>query len=793
MRTTYILDTSALVQDPAAYKHFKHSDVVIPITVLNELDKLKKQSNEAGKNARVAIKMLDELSSVGDISTGVVLDDEDVLVKIDTTYYDMSNPEFAGFGDPSYGDTQILACAVSNFKSHPSRDVVFVSNDINLRVKAKARSLEAIGHDQNKYSLSDLYSGNKVILDEEMGLDLQKKGSLDLRDYGMSLLVNECVQFINQDNDSVALGRCVSHNKLKLIKKYYPWGISSRNKEQSFSLDLLMDKHINLVTLTGKAGTGKSLMVLAAALELVLNKKEYDKFVIYRPIQPVGNDIGYLPGPQPLDAKIATPNGWTTMGEIQPGNFIIGSDGNKKEVLKIFPKGEKEVFKVKFSDGSETECCEDHLWYTTTIKESQRKNKQGSVKSLREIKETLKTHKTQVNNHKIGLVKPVKFKQKNMLIDPYIMGVLLGDGTLTEKYSVYFTSSDAQIADNCASLLPSDMVCKIKNKVNNSYNYSFVNKSNVGRAHRSENLFNKEIVRLNLLGKKSSAKFIPEEYKINSIKNRLSILQGLMDTDGFVSKDGSDVSYSTTSNQLAQDVQFIVQSLGGISKINKKISHYQSNGEKKIIESNVVSISLPKGMCPFRIDRKISRFKPRKHELHRMITDVVFAGKKETKCILVDSKDHLYATDYFILTHNTLEEKLAPWFQAIMDNFEVLFSSKGGGDWRRNLELYQKKGQIEMEAITYIRGRSIPNSIILIDECQNLSKEEVKTILTRAGEDTKIILTGDIEQIDNSALDATNNGLTYVIEKFKGSDMAGHITFTQGERSRLASMAAEIL
>lgn len=141
----------------------------------------------------------------------------------------------------------------------------------------------------------------------------------------------------------------------------------------------------------------------------------------------------------------------------------------------------------------------------------------------------------------------------------------------------------------------------------------------------------------------------------------------------------------------------------------------------------------------------------------------------------------------------TQEEKLAPWFQAVMDNFELLFSSKGRTDWKRELEMFQNKGRIEMEAITYIRGRSIPNAIILIDECQNLSKEEVKTILTRAGENTKIILTGDIEQIDNSLLDATSNGLTHVIEKFKDEPEAGHITFTQGERSKLATKAAEIL
>jgi len=179
--------------------------------------------------------------------------------------------------------------------------------------------------------------------------------------------------------------------------------------------------------------------------------------------------------------------------------------------------------------------------------------------------------------------------------------------------------------------------------------------------------------------------------------------------------------------------------------------------------------------------------------LSRMITDVSTIGFKETKCILVESEDHLYATDDFILTHNTMEEKLAPWFQAVMDNFEVLFTMSNGDKWRANFEAVRKKDRIQMEAITYIRGRSIPNAVILIDEAQNLSKDDIKTILTRAGENTKIILTGDLDQIDNSSLDAMNNGLAYVIEKFKDSELAGHITFTKGERSVLATEAAKIL
>jgi PhoH-like ATPase len=436
MRKTYVFDTSTLIRDPAAYKHFTHSDVIIPIAVLNELDNLKKQASDAGKHARVSIKLLDEIGNLGDISTGVLLED-DVLVKIDANYYDLSGPNFAGFGDPSYGDTQILACTYSNWLEHPERDVTLVSNDINLRVKAKSRGMDAISHDTGNFALSDLYSGVQTIQNDDAVVNLKSHGHIDPRYNKINIYPNECVVFANEFGDELALGRKVAPDKVKLVKKISPWGISPRNKEQQFAIDLIMDPNVDLVTLIGKAGTGKSLVTLAAAMELVLSKKVYDKFIIYRPIQPVGNDIGYLPG--------------------------------------------------------------------------------------------------------------------------------------------------------------------------------------------------------------------------------------------------------------------------------------------------------------------------------------------------------------------TMEEKLAPWFQAIFDNLETLLYVKNGDNWKRELEMYQKKGQIEMEAITYIRGRSIPNAIILIDECQNLSKDEVKTILTRAGENTKIILTGDIEQIDNSSLDATSNGLTYVIEKFKDSDLAGHITFTQGERSKLATKAAEIL
>lgn len=138
----------------------------------------------------------------------------------------------------------------------------------------------------------------------------------------------------------------------------------------------------------------------------------------------------------------------------------------------------------------------------------------------------------------------------------------------------------------------------------------------------------------------------------------------------------------------------------------------------------------------------------------------------------------------------TKEEKMEPWVQPIMDNLQYLCGRSGKGP---NIDMYFEQGLIEVEAITYIRGRSIPNTYMIIDECQNLTPDDVKTIITRVGEGTKIVLTGDIDQIDNGLIDSVSNGLTYAVERFKKHDIAGHISMVKGERSDLATLAASIM
>jgi len=151
----------------------------------------------------------------------------------------------------------------------------------------------------------------------------------------------------------------------------------------------------------------------------------------------------------------------------------------------------------------------------------------------------------------------------------------------------------------------------------------------------------------------------------------------------------------------------------------------------------------------------------------------------------------------------TLEEKMEPWIAPIKDNLDFLLGINGNKQGRKikdnlgssnpYLDLMQQRGLVEIEAISFIRGRSIANAYIIIDEAQNLSMHELKTIVTRVGEGTKIVLTGDIEQIDNVEVDAYTNGLTYAIEKFKEYSIAAHVTLLKGERSPLATLASKIL
>jgi PhoH-like ATPase len=429
MKNIYLLDTSVLIHNPHCIEQYKDCNVCLPIAVLDELDDLKKRPGEVGRNARVFIRYLDQLTKLGDLSEGVITD-RNVLISVDANAYPPKG------NNPSYGDNAILACACGIQQSLTGKDeLTLVSNDVGLRVRAAALGLEVVSLESKERSVNELYTGIQEIKNEKLVGKLTGAGSFDASELKMDTFPNQC--FVLKDKtDKAVLGRRVG-DKIRLVKKQYPWDLKARNEEQALAMELISDPSIHLVSLVGISGSGKTLVALASALELVMHQGIYDKLVIYRPIQVVGNDIGYVPG--------------------------------------------------------------------------------------------------------------------------------------------------------------------------------------------------------------------------------------------------------------------------------------------------------------------------------------------------------------------SVEEKLMVHYSAILDNLEVLFTLQNGDKWKNNLENAKRKETIQFDPITYIRGRSIPNALILLDECQNISREEIKTVLTRTGEGSKVILTGDILQIDNPRLDAIDNGLTYVVEKFKGNPLFGHLAFSKGERSKLATAAAELL
>jgi len=464
MKKTYILDTNVLLSDPNCFRNFEDNDLIIPMMVLEELDKHKIRSDEVGRNCREVTRKLNDLSVSGDqnFKEGIDLPGGGKLkiISCSREHKDLL-PSDLGYG--SSVDNMIIGFILQMKEVDP--DVILISKDINIRIKCSSLGIQAEDYLSNRVSdnVDSLYTGVKVVETTEEIVDsfYQEKKMITSDVSQEAFFPNQIVvlKSINSAGNTTnsALARNQADGSLVHVQKHENvFGIRCRNKEQVFSMDLLLNPEVKLMTLTGRAGCGKTLLALAAGLEQLdsLGKKPiYQKLIVSRPVQPVGRDIGFLPG------------------------------------------------------------------------------------------------------------------------------------TLEEKMEPWI----APIRDNLEYLLGSSL-------------------------------------------------------KKQSMNNR------------------------------------------------KKSSEQQPGGFKD----------------PY-------------------------------------------------------------------------------------LELMQQKGLIEIEAISFIRGRSIPNAFMIIDEAQNLSMHELKTIVTRAGDGTKIVLTGDIEQIDNVHVDTFTNGLTYAIEKFKPFAISGHVTLLKGERSELATLASKIL
>jgi len=438
---TYVLDTNVLLYDPSAIEVFGDNDLVIPITVIEEVDRFKKDLNETGRNARHVSRKLDELRHLGSLSRGVPLPSGGKLrVEIPSG----TEKKLPSILMNHSNDNQIIGVAHKLKEEGRAGDVILVTRDTNMRIKADSLGIQAEDYEHAHIHMDESYTGVKELTVSAEQIDeLYSKGSLEWDDKGT--YPNQFLILSAAGNPKkTAMARYDQKQKrLRPVGKHRDgvWGIFARNKEQLFALDMLLDDSIDLVTIDGMAGTGKTLMAIACGLKKVADDRNFRRLVVSRPIFPLGKDMGFLPG---------------------------------------------------------------------------------------------------------------------------------------------------------------------------------------------------------------------------------------------------DVS-----------------------------------------------------------------------------------------------------------------EKLNPWMKPIFDNLDLLLGEQDNDSRRSSGQpSYQTlldQGILEIEPLTYIRGRSMPRQYLVVDESQNLTPHEVKTVLTRAGEGTKIILTGDPYQIDNPYVDSTSNGLTYVVERFKESQAAGHVTLRKGERSQLAELAATLL
>ena len=359
-----------------------------------------------------------------------------------------------------------------------------------------------------------------------------------------------------------------------------------------------------------------------------------------------GDDCG-LGKAQPMDTKIRTVGGYKLMGDIKIGDKILHPSGVEQEVVGVYPQGVKSMYEVMFSDGSFTRCCDDHLWNVATDNWIRRGKGYKTIPLKHIILEDIYLDSSKkAYRYRIPITESIQYDRKDVLIQPYLLGCLIGDGGITK--SVRFTSADEEMIDYF------ELPRGVKIVRNSKIEYSIRDdKSNTLNGAIFRNLLRY----YGLFGVRSESKFIPKDYIYNSEDVRLEILRGILDTDGSVDKNGHHISFSSVSKQLVEDLKELIWSLGGLVRVKTRIGRYKKNGVVKYCKRSYrCSIILPTGIVPFKLKRKVERFNNnlnRKYKPVRKIVGIKYIGEGEMQCIKVSQPDGLYLCDDFIVTHNT--------------------------------------------------------------------------------------------------------------------------------------------
>ena len=341
-----------------------------------------------------------------------------------------------------------------------------------------------------------------------------------------------------------------------------------------------------------------------------------------------------------LDTHIKIPGGWTTMGEIKVGDVVNAKDGTPTKVTGVYPQGKLQLYRVTFADGRSVEACAEHLWrvyYINTVP-----HRRWRVVNTAEMMRLISMPNPRVY---VDLIDPEVTPAVELPIDPYALGVLLGDGHLSNGM-VQLSTPDQFILDELSRLLPN---VRIAYGQGCNYRISAEQKGD-------PNWVMNALMDLGLYGKLANRKFVPDVYLNASIEQRLALLQGLLDTDGTVQKSGS-ISYCSVSLELATNVQYLIRELGGIAALRPRQTYYTHNGEKKAGQlSYEVDIRFKKPSSLFRLPRKKDRTNDTNQyakDLKLRVASIVPTEVKLAQCISVEHPDRLFVVNDFIVTHNT--------------------------------------------------------------------------------------------------------------------------------------------
>jgi phosphate starvation-inducible PhoH-like protein len=505
-----------------------------------------------------------------------------------------------------------------------------------------------------------------------------------------------------------------------------------------------IDEH-TIVFAIGPAGTGKTYLAMAKAVK-ALQAKQVNRIILTRPAVEAGERLGFLPGTlyekidpylrplydalhdmldpdsipklmaagtieiaplaymrgraMPTETPVLTPDGFRPIGSLAVGDLVIGSNGKPTPVIGVYPQGEKDIYRLTTQDGASTLCSGDHLWAVAT-RDDRRRGKPLRVLATRDMIGSLRAnhyHRYELPLHSA----PVCFPYREVPMDPYALGLLLGDGCLSRPTTPSFATGDPELAWELQRRLPGTQV-----RPRMGLNYLLSQLTSPWESTTFvENPVTGVVRGLGLHGTRSTTKFVPDLYLYNSAKVRLAVLQGLLDTDGGPVTQRNRtcrVQYSTTSPRLRDDVLFLVRSLGGIAYCRSRPAMGRAPGLVNgrpvyhLHDAYIIDIRLPAGIEPFQLTRKAEAYQAAGGggRPMRFIESIEPAGTAEAVCISVAAADSLYTTEDFLLTHNTLND-----------------------------------------------------SFIILDEAQNTSAEQMKMFLTRLGFGSQVVVTGDVTQVD---------------------------------------------